>query len=364
MPELKNAISDLGKRLVDGGECFGGAAAVIEDGSVTANIHFGDSRFVSDSLYRLASVTKLFTATAVMKLYEEKKLDIYAPVTDYIPAFSKITLGRISSDGSIASVGKSARHFTLFELLTHTAGLGVGELGSREYALLPSDAKTSLESVTGYYADNFHLAFKPGEKAAYSGFAGYDVLARIVETVSKMTFNDYLQNEICRPLGLTDTTFQPSDSQYARLVPMHKRVSGENREIDFRGTLFRGIPRTYEAAGASLISSAEDIIRFCRMLVTGEGVISKEGISLMLNPMLDGSLDGLAEGENNCFGCFAVVGDHRLPKGTVYSHGAYGTHVLLEPKRKFAAILLVNSLSDMSTAPHSATEFEKIVIKR
>ena len=363
MQKLNNAIGDLGKRLIDGGECFGGAAAIIENGEVTVNMHFGDSRFKADSLYRLASVTKLFTAAAVMKLFDGKNIDVHTPVCDFIPSFSKITLGRLNSDGSVSTVGKPSRPVTVFDLLTHTAGLGVGELGTREYSLIPSDVKTSLRSVTEYYANNFHLAFDPGTKAAYSGFAGYDVLARIVEIISGDAFDGYLQNEICRPLGMVDTTFQPTDEQYARIVPMHKRISGENREIDFRGTLFRGIPRTYEAAGASLVSSADDILRFCRMLLNGgEGVMDSASVRRMLTPLLDRSLEGLSDGENNCFGCFAAVGDHRLPKETVYSHGAYGTHIILQPEKKFAAVLLVNSLSDMSTAPHSALEFEKIVL--
>lgn len=361
--KIKKALEDFAENRLETGECFGGAAAVIIDGEAAADISFGDERFSQNSLYRLASVTKLFTAAAVMKLYEEKKIDIYSAVSDYIPDFEKITLGAISQDGRISSVGKPYRALTLFDLLTHTAGLGADELGNREYAIMPKELKTSLGSVTEYYAQHFHLAFHPGERAAYSGFAGYDVLARIVEIVSGASFNDYLKSEIFLPLGMTDTTFQPSDEQYARLVPMYKRISGEVREVDFHGSLFRGIPRTYEAAGAALISSMKDVLRFCRMLLySGEGILSGESVKLMLTPMLDGRLCGLGRGENNCFGCFAITGEHRLPKGTVYSHGAYGTHIILQPEKKFAAVLLENSLFDMSIAPRSAIEFEKAVL--
>ncbi len=361
--KIKKALEHLAKNQLEERECFGGAAAVIIDGEETVNFSFGDERFSDNSLYRLASVTKLFTAAAVMKLYGEKKIDIYSAVSDYIPSFSKITLGGISPDGRIYSLGAPSRPLTLFDLLTHTAGLGADELGNREYAVMPIEAKTSLSSVTAYYAEHFHLAFSPGERAAYSGFAGYDVLARVVEIVSGASFNDYLQKEICRPLGMTDTTFAPTDEQYARLVPMHKRISGEEREVDFRGSLFRGIPRTYEAAGASLISSMRDVLRFCRMLLClGEGILTEKSVRLMLSPALDDSLDGLSKGENNCFGCFAVTGNHRLPKGTVYSHGAYGTHIILQPEKKFAAVLLKNSLYDMSNTSHSTIEFEKAVL--
>lgn len=347
-------------------ECFGGAAAVILDGETVFHEHFGDDRFTSDSLYRLASVTKIFTAAAVMQLHEQGKIHISDPVSGYFPSFGRLTLGRILSDGSICSQGMPPREITLFDLLTHTAGLGADELGNREYAVMPTEAKTSLESVTDYYGAHFHLAFAPGTRAAYSGFAGYDVLARIVETVSGMSFDEYLQTNLCKPLGMTDTTFQPTDAQYARLVPMHQRLSGTDREVNFRGSLYRGMPRSYEAGGASLISSMRDVLIFCKMLlgggeVSGKRVLSTESVQTMFTPALVDGLDGLPRGENHGIGCFTVTGQHRLPKGTVYSHGAYGTHILLRPDKNFAAVFLKNSFFDMSVTSHSTVAFENAV---
>lgn len=348
-------------------ECFGGAAAVLKGGEVLFHEHFGDDRFCENSLYRLASVTKIFTAAAVLQLQDAGKLDITAPVSAYLPAYKHLQLGKINSDGQIAAMGLPAREITLFDLLTHTAGLGADELGNREYAVMPTDAKTSLKSVTDYYGEHFHLAFAPGTKAAYSGFVGYDVLARIVELVSGVTFNEYLQTNLFLPLGMTDTTFQPTDGQYARLVPMHQRLSGEDREVNFRGNLYRGMPRSYEAGGASLISSMQDVLLFCKMLLGGgelDGVrvLSAEAVRAMLTPALTDGLDGLLHGENHGIGCFMATGAHRLPKDTVFSHGAYGTHILLRPLENFAAVFLKNSFFDMSTASHSTIDFEKAVL--
>ena len=348
-------------------ECFGGAATVLKDGEVLFFEHFGDDRFCEYSLYRLASVTKIFTAAAVLQLQDAGKLDITAPVSAYLPAYKHLELGRITPDGQISAVGLPAREITLFDLLTHTAGLGADELGNREYAVMPTAAKTSLKSVTDYYGEHFHLAFAPGTKAAYSGFAGYDVLARIVELVSGLTFNEYLQTNLFIPLGMTDTTFQPTDAQYARLVPMHQRLSGEDREVNFRGNLFRGMPRSYEAGGASLICSMQDVLLFCKMLLGGGTlgdvrVLSAEAVQTMFTPALADDLCGLAHGENHGIGCFIATGAHRLPKGTVFSHGAYGTHILLRPKENFAAVFLKNSFFDMSAASHSTIAFEKAVL--
>ncbi|MBR5538687.1 MAG: beta-lactamase family protein [Clostridia bacterium] len=362
MQELKDRLSAFAKGETERAECFGGAACVFRDGEEVTEI-FGDERFNEKSIYRLASVTKIFTAAAVMKLYGENKIDVQAPLSRYINGFERVPLGALSPDGRVYSVGMPHREITLFDLLTHTAGLGADELGTREYSLVPIEEKTSLGQICDYYAKNFHLAFEPGTKSAYSGFAGYDCLARVVEVVSRKCFNDYLRTSFFEPLGMTDTTFQPTDEQYARIVPMHKRISGEDKEIDFRGALFRGIPRTYEAAGAALISSLSDMLRFLKMLLCGgEGIITPECVKMMLSPALPDSLLGLAKGESNCFGCFCVTGAHRLKKGTVFCHGAYGTHIILRPYENFAAVLLKNSLTGMSETPKSVTEFEKAVI--
>ena len=348
-------------------ECFGGAAAVISDGETVFSEHFGDGRFTADSLYRLASVTKIFTAAAILQLQDAGKLCIHAPVSTYLPAYKHLSLGTVTSAGQVVSTGMPSREITLFDLLTHTAGLGADKLGNREYAVMPTEVKTSLKNVTDYYGEHFHLAFAPGAKAAYSGFAGYDVLARIAELVSEKTFNEYLQEHLCTPLGMTDTTFQPTDEQYARLVPMHQRISGEDREVNFRGNLYRGMPRSYEAGGASLISSMHDLLLFCKMLLgggelNGVRVLSPESVQTMFTPALADGLDGLPRGENHGIGCFMATGQHRLPKGTVYSHGAYGTHLLLRPDENFAAIFLKNSFFDMSTVSHSTVAFEDAVL--
>lgn len=362
MQELKDRLSAFVKGEKERGECFGGAVGVMRDGETVTEI-FGDERFSEKSIYRLASVTKIFTAAAVMKLYGEKRIDIHAPVSRYINGFDRIWLGNIDSDGNIVLSGLPRREITLFDLLTHTAGLGAGELGNREYAVMPTGKKVSLERVCEYYSKYFHLNFEPGTRSAYSGFAGYDCLARVVEVVSGMSFNDYLKISFFEPLGMADTTFQPTDEQYARIVPMHQRISGEDREINFRGALFRGLPRTYEAAGAALISSLPDMLRFLRMLLNGgEEIISPECVKMMLSPALRDGLDGLNRGENNCFGCFCVTGEHRLKKGTVFCHGAYGTHIILRQSENFAAVLLKNSLFGMSDIPKSVIEFEKAVM--
>ena len=360
---MREKLHALFRDQIEQKECFGGAAAVIKNGEVTFNESFGDERFNENSLYRLASVTKIITAAAVLKLHEDEKLSIYDKVSKYLPQYARLSLGAIAPNGMTYSMSMPRREITVFDLLTHTAGLGADELGNREYAVMPTEEKVSLERVCDYYGKNFHLAFEPGERAAYSGFAGFDVLARIVEIVTGKRFNSYLQEAICAPLSMSDTTFVPTSQQYERIVPMHKRVRGEDIEVDFKGSLYRGLPVSYEAAGASLVSSMSDMIKFCKALLSG-GLLRDETVVLMFAPALENGLCGLPKGENIGLGCFNISGEHRLPRGIVYSHGAYGTHVLFDKSKGFAAIFLKNSMFDMAINSHSTVEFEKAVLDR
>lgn len=364
LERLSEELNALFSMQLAQNETFGGAAAVLLHGEPIFNATFGDARFCENSIFRLASLTKLFTAVLVMKLCESGKIDEDAPVSAYLPAYAQLRLGRMREDGQIFDAGRPEREITVRDLLSHTAGLGADALGNREYELVPAEYKTSLQAVTDYYPAHLHLAFAPGSRAAYSGFAAYDVLARIIEVESGMSFNDYLQSALCRPLDLRDTTFQPTDEQYARLVPMHKVVSGNAIEINFRGNLFRSVPRTYEMAGASLISSMRDVIRLCGMLchggiLDGVRILTEESVRKMCTPKLPDGLDGLNRGENNGYGCFMVTGEHRLPRGSIFIHGAYGTHILYLPKPDVVGIFLKNSFYDMSITSHSTLAFEE-----
>lgn len=368
--QIKDALDALGARQLAAHECFGGAAAVLRGGDVVCETYFGDARFSADALFRLASMTKLITAAAVMRLCEDGKLDIHAPVSTYLPAYGHLKIGVLCADGSVRAAAMPPREITLFDLLTHTAGLGADTLGNREYDLMPPAEKVSLARATDWYGAHFHLAFAPGSRAAYSGFAGYDVLARVAELVTGMSFGAYLQNAFFDPLGMPDTTFSPTPAQYARLSPVHKRVRGEDAEVDFHGEVFRGLPQSYTAAGAALVSSLPDLIRFFRMLACGGAlpggarVLRPESVRQMVTPQLPANLPGLLPGESNAFGCFAVVGTHRLPRGSVYTHGAYGTHALRLPRENLIGIFLKNSYVDMSLTAHATVEFENALLGR
>lgn len=358
---MENKIRSLFQDQLEAKECFGGAAAVIKNREVIFNESFGDERFNENSIYRLASVTKIIVSAAILRLYEEGKLDIYDKVSKYFPSFARLSLGAVAPNGMIYSTLMPSREITLFDLLTHTAGLGSDDMGNREYTVMPPEEKVSLKRVTEYYGKNFHLAFEPGSRYAYSGFAGFDVLGAIAESVTGKSLDVLVKEYVCEPLSMTDTTFQPTDGQFARIVPMHHRVGGVDKEVDYKGRVFRGMERSYEAAGASLVSSVGDMIKLVNALMYG-GLLKDETVDLMFAPALKEGLAGLARGENSGLGCFVISGEHRMRKGVVFSHGAYGTHIVIDRKNALAGIFMKNSLFNMSTNSPATVEFEKAVL--
>ncbi|MFT5326387.1 MAG: CubicO group peptidase (beta-lactamase class C family), partial [Planctomycetaceae bacterium] len=159
----------------------------------------------SDSIFRIASMTKPITATAMMILHDEGKLSIDDPIEKFIPAFK----GQKLRDGS------ASRPVTIRDVLTHTAGL------SRPPS---SDFLTkSLEEIVDGIG-RAPLAFEPGSQWKYS--SGLNVAARIIEVISGESYADFLDNRIFKPLGMKDTTFVLSKAQTSRLATTYAPKDG------------------------------------------------------------------------------------------------------------------------------------------
>jgi len=176
-----------------------------------------------NDLFWIASMSKAMTVAAVMMLVDEGKISINDPVEKYLPEF-KNQMVRVASKGddAAAALEPASHPITIREILSHTAGLPFKS--SRENGaldLLP--LKTAVES---YAADP--LIYQPGTKYSYSN-EGINTAGRIVEVVSGMRFQDFLEQRLFKPLGMKDTTFWPSGEQLKRLAKSYD--SGSLREV-------------------------------------------------------------------------------------------------------------------------------------
>ena len=156
-----------------------------------------------DTLFWIASMTKPVTGVAVLMLQDEGKLKVSDPVAKYLPGFADLK----------TPSGKPA-NLTITQILTHTSGLGEASGPPAQ------DAKTLADLEKIWLATP--MQYEPGEKWKYTQ-SGINAAARIVEVVSGLTFDAFLQKRLFDPLGMTHTTFYLTAEQRAQLVTAYAK---------------------------------------------------------------------------------------------------------------------------------------------
>ena len=172
-----------------------------------------------DNLFWIASMTKMFAGASIMMLVDEGKVSLDDPVTRFIPQLNKWMVVEEKDDSHVL-LRAPVRPVTVRHVLSHTSGL----TGSSELQRVMGSDGTSLKaralsSVTG------PLQWQPGDKYSY-GNQGMNIAARIVEIVSGVPYEVFLQKRFFEPLGMSETTFWPSEAQIARLAGAY----GPNKE--------------------------------------------------------------------------------------------------------------------------------------
>ncbi len=249
----------------------------------------------------IGSQSKSFTALAIAQLAEQGKLDLDAPVQAHIPWF------RVADEDA-------SRKITINHLLHHTSGLSEAGYG----VLLPPDA--TAEQAVRSLAQAQSTA-PVGTRHQYFNL-GYDVLAYLVQVVSGERYADYVQEHVFAPLGMNDTTADPSTAG--------DLAQGYSRLFGFAVPM-RQIVRDYEIGAGYIVSTAEDLARYAIAINNGgAGLVSSEMMQRMLTP-----------GEG-AYGMGWMIVD----RGAKVFHGGanetFRTDVNLYPKRDSAFVLLTN----------------------
>jgi CubicO group peptidase (beta-lactamase class C family) len=265
-------------------------------------------------------------------LMEEGKLSLDDPIAKYIPELA----GLKTTDGKMPPI-------TLRHLLTHTSGMG--EATEEE-----AKAARSLSDLVPAFASK-PLAFEPGSKWKYSQ-SGILTLGRIIEVVSGMPFEDFLQKRIFDPLGMKDTTFYLTEAQMPRWV-IPAKSEGEQPLPGEIGLLY-GHPPTwrdhYPASNSGLFSTAPDYTRFAQMLLNG-GVLdgrrylTAEAVSMMSTVQTGDLVTGFTPGNGWGLGVCIVRQPQgvtgMLSPGTFGHGGVYGTQAWIDMKKGIALIMMI-----------------------
>ena len=360
---LKRVIEERIHNDIKNERIGGVAVAVMQKKEVLFQKYFGSNRLGitvdKGTLFRLASMTKPITAIAVLILVDRKLIKLEDNVSKYIPEYKEMNVGYVDENKNIKILRPAQREITIRHLLTHSSGLGSDEVGGIEREKMSPEVKKNLKTSVEYYS-NTALAFEPGDKAMYSGVFAFDVLARIVELVSGVPYDEFLEKEIFIPLGMTNTTFSPTVQQWDKLIPMHDVKNEKGITISMpSGCIFADFPVTHFCGGAGLVSNLEDYLKFARMLLQGgifEGrqVVSKEMLAAMCTPYISDDIRYWGLGVR----VIREGDDANLPAGTYGWSGAYGTHFWIDPQNEIIAIYLKNSLYDGGSEALTSKNFE------
>jgi CubicO group peptidase (beta-lactamase class C family) len=364
-------ITKLFQADVDGGVIPGAVLLVARDGKFVYFQAIGcQDREKSipmkpDAIFRIASMTKPITSVAVMMLAEEGKIDLLAPVSQYLPEFKDVKVGVEKIDPGTQkptlSLEVPQRPMTVQDLLRHTSGLVYGPFGTSlvhqayNQANLFDSNQTLAEFVTKL--SKLPLAHQPGEVWEYG--MSTDVLGRIVELTSGMPFDRFVEERITKPLGMADTAFYVSAAQAPRVAqPQVDPATGHRPETSNLENLTQEKLKWF-SGGGGLLSTAPDYAKFCQMFLNGGqlgGVrlLSPKTVAIMTSDQLPpGTLrsgfEDLAPTRElgQSFGLgFAIrtdAGHKPLPgsPGDYFWAGAYGTYFWVDPQEKMFAVMMV-----------------------
>ncbi|MBQ9087040.1 MAG: beta-lactamase family protein [Clostridia bacterium] len=313
------------------------------------------------AIFRLASMTKPITAVAVLILVDRGLLSLDDPVGQFFPALASPYM--MTEDGERVPVKEV---ITVRHLLTHSSGIGSGDVWSRSPRPVTEEDKRSVESFASAIAEQ-PISFVPGTKAEYSPVAAFSLLTGIIQQVTGRDYEEFLRNEILDPCGMKDTTFTPNREQWARLITLHNKVDGVSVAVKTaENCIFEGIPTTNYLGGAGLVSTLEDYSHFTAMLMgrgvfEGKRILSEESFQDLCTPRIAERKRGSMRYWG--LGVRVITSEEYgvLPVGTFGWSGAYGTHFWIDPVNQIEAIYMKNSRFDGGSGAVTSANFEKDV---
>ena len=345
---LNSATARLQKHI-DDGEIAGVVAAVARDGKLVYQVALGkldrerDADMPEDALFRIYSMSREITSVAALRLFEEGAFKFDDPVSKYLPEFSdqRVLLNSESTD--LEATRPRVGEMTIAHLLTHTSGLG-----SRSSALYREnnvrDRAQSLDAMVSKAA-RVPLFQDPGTEFRYGIHA--TIIGKLIEVWSGQPFEEYLQQNLLAPLGMTSTLFWAEGNDADRLAQLYRPEAGELSPYAIETMPWTQRPVLVEG-GVGLLSSVPDYVRFAQMVLdrgkipgTEERILSEATAALMYENAVPEAAMPIGDsrywlGSGWSLGGFNVVLDpstyaYPVSKGTIWWDGSAGTRFFIDP---------------------------------
>jgi CubicO group peptidase (beta-lactamase class C family) len=358
--ERLERIDAMLERRIAAGDLAGAIAVVARRGEVahvsTHGVMDLETRepMRADTLFRIASMTKPIVGVGIMMMVEENKLRLSDPVSRYIPEFRNLRVAVARPEGGSGAApsfefAAAQREVTIKDLLTHVSGLGSGPMSN---ATIEPVARRDGETLADYIPrlGGTALEFQPGSRWAYSPGAGFETLGRVLEIVSGLPLDEFLERRIFAPLRMRAITFWPAENQWPRVATVYRREEqGLVKAVLPNDTFGRNV---YFRGSGGLYSTAESYVPFGLMLANGGelgGVrlLSRKSVEMLGGVHVPDTLPGRPAGEG--FGLSVrVVTDHAarntlLSDGTYGWSGAQGTHFFVDPTEQLVGVLMIQT---------------------
>ncbi|HEY4968728.1 MAG TPA: serine hydrolase domain-containing protein [Steroidobacteraceae bacterium] len=314
-----------------------------------------------DSIFRIYSMSKPITGVAMMMLFEEGKWQLNDPVAQYVPEFADLKVYGTDAGGNM--VLKEQTHpLTMRELMSHTGGFTYGYFSNTPVDKLQRDADllnidNTLDELIKRLA-KLPLNAQPGSDWHYS--ISTDIQGYIVQKLSGMPFEQFLEQRIFKPLNMVDTGFFVPAGKLKRLAELYE-YGADGRLQVVHGPInhnFAARP-ALSSGGGGLVSTATDYLRFCQMLLNGgklDGVrlLSPRTVELMrtnvLSPAMTAPSPGAGFGLDVAVYTDAVAAGGYYGKGTFYWGGAAGTWFWIDPTEDLIVIGMIQQIAGTGAA--------------
>jgi D-alanyl-D-alanine carboxypeptidase len=336
-PAPSSAYDAVLKRAVDAGGP-GAAAIVVVDGKVVYRQAYGMASLElgvplqSDMVFRLGSVTKQFTATAIMMLVEQGKVALADPIDKYLPGYPM--------QGHV---------ITVEHLLTHTSGIQSytdmpGWMANRIKADL-----TVKELVDGF--KNEPMQFAPGTRYRYNN-SGYVLLGAIIEKASGQSYESFVSERIFKPLGMTHSYYGSNEPVIPKRADGYTGQAGSPRHAQY-------LSMTQPYAAGSLVSTVDDLAIWDGSLYT-EKLLKRASLEKMWTPYT------LADGTSTGYGYGWQMGPLRGHRTVAHGGGIFGfvTYVMRLPDDRAYVAVLCNTDSPAATPEYLARRLGAIAVGR
>ncbi len=374
------AIGPALQGVVDAGDLSGFVTLVWRKGEVVRVDAVGQRDIAGgkpmtrDTIFRIASMTKPITSVAALMLMEEGKLRLEDPITRWAPEFADMQVLK-AANGPLDQTVPAARDITIEDLMTHRAGLAYGftSVGpiahAHETALGPALGTPLAPDEWMKRLGELPLSYQPGERFHYSHAT--DVLGFILGRIEGKPLAEVLQARIFAPLGMVDTAFHVPPEKLDRAAKLY-RINTEADALEEVPFPYYQAPPAFAAGGGGLVSTADDYLKFARLMLNGgelDGVrlLKPETLAMMTQNRLTPEQRAIPFmgipfwlGQGFGLGVSVITDPEKQAwmgagnEGAFGWPGAFGTWWQADPKAEMVLIYLIQN--SMPLGPEAAAQ--------